>query len=179
VKINAARPARIAAALLLVAGLAACATDSGKEQAEAAAVDARPWDQAEMTRLTAELAQAVRDVRTAWRREPASSDPSSPHRRSAQQLDQSLRELDQRTGQLATRVAGGAGLDDTFNIARNIKVLLNDIDVAGRGIMTSEWMTERVRPAMDLINQIAPYYGGQALFDLDNMERIDRPPRNR
>jgi hypothetical protein len=94
-------------------------------------------------------------------------------------LDQSLRDLDRRTSQLHTRVKGGAGYDETLNIARNILVLLNDVDVNGRSVMTGAWMDEKVRPAMALINEIAAYYGSDALYDPKTMQRTDRPPVNR
>jgi hypothetical protein len=58
-------------------------------------------------------------------------------------------------------------------------VLLNDINVEGGRIMTSQWMDDRVRPATVLINEIATYCGSDALFDPETMERIDRPGRAR
>ncbi len=48
-----------------------------------------------------------------------------------------------------------------------------------RGIMTSPWIDERVRPAMALINEIAAFYGRDALFDPESMQRTDRPERTR
>ena len=172
-------------ALLIVAAgaalsLAGCATKPETLEVEVTPVaeaDRKSWDAEEMTRLTGELATAIRDVRAAWRREPAFRDSSNPNQRSALRLDQSLRDLDQRTRQLHTRVQGGAGHDETLNIVRNIRVLLNDIDVEGRRVMTSQWMDDRVRPAMVLINEIAAYYGSDALFDPETMQRIDRPGR--
>ena len=94
-------------------------------------------------------------------------------------MDQILRDLDSRTTQLHNRVRAGDGYEQTLNIARNIRTLLNDADVQGRRLMTSAWMEERVRPAMELINQIAAYYGSDALFDPETMQRKDRPPRQR
>ncbi len=170
--------------LIVAAGaalsLAGCATKPETLEVEVTPVaeaDRKSWDAEEMTRLTGELATAIRDVRAAWRREPAFRDSSNPNQRSALRLDQSLRDLDQRTRQLHTRVKGGAGHDETLNIVRNIRVLLNDIDVEGRRVMTSQWMDDRVRPAMVLINEIAAYYGSDALFDPETMQRIDRPGR--
>jgi len=52
------------------------------------------------------------------------------------QLDQSLRNLDTRTTQLAASVSGGAGYGETLNNARHIRVLLNDIDMNARTIMS-------------------------------------------
>ena len=55
-------------------------------------------------------------------------------------------------------------------------MLLNDADMWGRRIMTSQWMAERVQPAMKLINEIAPFYGSGPLFDPETMQRLDRAP---
>jgi hypothetical protein len=161
--------------------LGACATgDPGEsDPASSIPIERKPWDPEEMTTLTADLARAVRDVRRAWRREPGFRNPKNVQRASTTRMDQTLRRLDQRTSQLAARVSSGAGFDDTRNNARNINVLLNDLDVQSRGIMTSKWMKERVRPAMALINQVAAYYGRDALFDPETMQRKDRPERTR
>jgi len=186
VRIVGARRVLLAGAAISLLGPVACASNQEQEKAKAQAdpaavaeIERKPWDAEKMTTLTAELARAVRDVRRAWRSEPAFRDSNNPNRRAAAALDENLRDLDQRTSQLATRVAGGAGFDETLNIARNIRVLLNDVDVNGRGIMTSQWMDERVRPAVVLINEIAAYYGSEAPFAPETLNRTDRPPQRR
>ncbi len=162
--------------------LTSCASSPEKEAASPAtttATERKPWDQERMTELTGELVTALREVRRAWRREPAFASTGNPNRSAAMQLDQNLRNLDRRATQLNSRVQGGGGVEETLNIARNIRVLLNDIDVAGRRIMSSAWMEERIRPAMALLNEIAPYYGSEALFDTETLQRTDRAPRTR
>jgi hypothetical protein len=165
--------------LLILGG--ACATGDPVESdpASSIAIERKPWDQEGMTTLTADLARSVRAVRRAWRREPGFRNAKNVQRGSTTRMDQTLRQLDQRTSQLAERVSSGAGFDDTRNNARNINVLLNDLDMQSRGIMTSKWMQEQVRPAMALINQIAAYYGRDALFDPETMQRKDRPEQRR
>ena len=90
-------------------------------------------------------------------------------------MEQIIRALQQSTRQLHNRIRGGGGFEETRNIARKIGTLLNDADVASRGIMTSAWVAERVRPAMVLINEIAPYYGSEPLYDPESLQRVDRP----
>jgi hypothetical protein len=162
--------------------LVACASQPEKAEASAGPVaesNRKSWDAEEMTRLSGELARAIRDVRNAWRRNPAFREPQNPNRRAALRLDDTLRSLDQRATQLASRVKSGGGYDETFNIARNIGVLLNDVDVEGRRIAPNEFMEARVRPTMAIINEIAPYYGSGPLYDPETMQRLDRPPRTR
>ena len=54
--------------------------------------------------------------------------------------------------------------------------LLVDADVEGRRIMTTEWVNERVRPAMATINEIAPFYGSGPLYDPETQQKLSRPP---
>ena len=170
-----------AGALLALAPLAAGADHHEKGEAGEAATDAaaagerKPWDQARMTELSIDLAKAMSAVRTAFRKEPSFRDPSNPNRRSNQNMEQTLRALETSARQLRNRIQGGGGFDETRGIARKIGSLLNDADVEGRRIMTSVWLDERIKPAQQLINQIAPYYGSGPLFD-ENMQRIDRAP---
>ncbi len=176
------RLALLASAALALSPMGACVTHHEKEEAEsepAAESERKPWNAEEMTTLTGDLAKQMREVRRAWLKDPAFRNPTSANRRAAALLDQRLRELDQRTTQLAKRVKGGGGYEDTLNIARNIGVLLNDVDMHARRIMTSPWIDERVRPAMALINEIAAFYGRDALFDPESMQRTDRPERTR
>ena len=152
-------------ALLLLAPLAPQAAEHEKAAAGApvAAADtpAKPWNQEEMTTLTGELSQGVRDVRQAWRQEPLFR-------------DQDLRHLDRLTTQLHTRVKAGEGREATQSTARNIGVTLNDLEVNGRRLMTSQWMEARVRPVMAKINEVAAYYGSGPLFDPETGKRVDR-----
>lgn len=174
-----------AGALLALAPLAARADHHEKGAAEAgdaekdaaAASDARkPWDQARMTELSIDLAKAMSEVRQAFRREPSFRDPNNPNRRASQNMEQTLRLLETSTRQLRNRIRSGDGFDETLGIARKIGSLLNDADVEGRKIMTSVWLDQRIKPAQQLINEIAPYYGRDPLFDPDTMQRIDRAP---
>ena len=56
--------------------------------------------------------------------------------------EQTLRNLERSTCQLHNRVSGGAGFEETQEIARRIGMLLNDADMWGRRIMTSAWMED-------------------------------------
>ena len=163
-------------ALTLPTGCASQPESQGSEAAPAVASERKAWDAEEMTALTGELAESVREVRRAWRREPTFRAPNTANRASME-LDQRLRQLDRRTTQLHTRVKAGDGYEETLNIARNIRALLNDVDVLGRRIMTTKWMHDRVRPTMELLNQVAAFYGKDALFDPETLQRTDRPPR--
>lgn len=169
-------------ALLALAPLAAGAehheegeAGAAEKGAAAATGERKPWDQARMTELSIDLAKAMSAVRTAFRQEPGFRDPSSPNRRATQNMEKTLRALETSTRQLRNRLQAGDGFDQTQGIARKIGSLLNDADVEGRKIMTSVWLDEKIKPAQQLINEIAPYYGSGPLYD-EKMQRIDRAP---
>ncbi len=176
------RLALLASIVLALSPLTAWAEQHEKpetEAAPAAETERKAWNAEEMTSLTGDLAKQMREIRRAWRKDPAFRNPTGANRKASARLDQRVRELDQRTTQLANRVKGGGGYEETLNIARNIGVLLNDVDMHARRIMTSPWDDERVRLAMVLINEIAAFYGRDALFDPESMQRTDRPERTR
>ena len=169
-----AAAATAAAALFLAPSV--WATHHEEEAAAPPSDERKPWDQDRLTELTGELATAISQLRRTYRKEPSFRDPNNPNRRASQQLEQTLRQLEQSTRQLSNRVKSGGGFEETRGGARRIGMLLNDADVEGRRVMTSVWMEERIRPAMKLINEIAPYFGSGPLYDPETMQRLDRPP---
>jgi hypothetical protein len=132
---------------------------------------AKPWDAARLEDLSGRLADAVQAVREAFRREPAYTQPQN--RRAAKDMDHTLRLLGTSSRQLASRIQAGGGRAETEPIARKIGSLLNDAQVDGRKLMTTQWMDEKARPAKELINEIAPYYGSGPLYDPETMKRIE------
>jgi hypothetical protein len=167
-------PTALAAALALLLAAAPALADShgaaGGKRAD------REWDQAKMTELTAKLADQMSALRQAFRKEPVFSSPDNTTRRSATQLEQTLRNLQTSTRQLRNRVRDGQNAQDTEMVVKRIGMLLNDADVQGRRIMNTAWLAKYSRPAMETINEIAPYYGSGPLFDLETGERLDRAP---
>jgi len=161
---------------LLAAVPALAEHHEAEAKAEGETSSRKPWNQQAMTDLSSQLAESMSALRKTFRKEPAFRSQEAPGRRAAHQMEQTLRKLETSTRQLRSRVAGGAGFEETQGIARRIGMLLNDADVEGRKIMTSAWMAESVQPAMKLINEIAPYYGRGPLYDPETMQRLDRPP---
>ncbi len=134
------------------------------------------WDQARMTQLTSDLAKAIAAVRTSFRNDPVMNSPDSQKRRSAAQMSDILRNLERHCRSLATQVERGGTADDTRGTAQRIGTLLRDANQVGRRLMTSAWTDQRIKPAMELINEIAPYYGKGPLYDTERMEMLDTGP---
>jgi len=157
------------------AGPAAEAAEAG-DAAAADTIPAREWDQERMTQLTGDLAKAMLAVRNSFRNDPVMQSPDVGMRRSAEQMGEILRNLDRNCRSLATQVERGGTADETRGTARRIGSLLRDANMVGKRLTTSEWTDERIRPAMELINEIAPYYGRGPLYDAERMEMLDTGP---
>jgi len=158
--------------LMLAASVALAAHHEGEEEGDG---ERKAWDQARMTDLSAKLFTATSELRRAFRREPNFRNPATPNQRAVHNMEQILRSLETATRQLRNSVAGGGDFEATRGTARRIGMLLNDADVESRSIMTSAFMAEKIKPAMVLINEVAPYYGSGPLYDPETMQRLDRP----
>ncbi len=134
------------------------------------------WDQERMTQLTRELADAMLAVRNSFRNDPINHNPDIGMRQSATEMNEILRNLDRHCRSLATQVERGATADETRGTARRIGTLLRDANQVGRRLTINAWTDERILPAMELINQIAPYYGRGPMFDTETMTLIDSGP---
>jgi hypothetical protein len=159
--------------LLLAPTLVLAAHHEGEEAKDEGR---KPWDQAAMTGLSAELATSAAQIRRTFRQDPSFRNPKTPNQNAVHQMEQTLRNLEITTRRLSRQVKAGRTAESTEGLARRIGMLLNDADMWGRRIMTSAYMEEQVRPAMKLINQIAPYYGSGPLYDPETMQRLDRAP---
>jgi hypothetical protein len=159
---------------LLCAGLAFATPLRRAGAQEPAPAAPKAWDQARMIELTEKLAKAAREVRQTYRREPAYTDPQGPNRRAAQNMEEILHGLEQSSRQLHERVKGGGGRAETEGIARKMGTQLRDAEVEGRQLMSSEWLEQKVRPAKELINEIAPYYGAGPLYDPESLKPVER-----
>lgn len=158
--------------LMLAPTLALAAHHEGEEKEGS---ERKAWDQARMTDLSGKLSTATSELRRAFRKEPNFRNPGTPNQRAVHNMEQILRNLETATRQLRNSVAGGGDFEATRGTARRIGMLLNDADVESRRIMTSAFMAKKIKPAMELINEVAPYYGSEPLYDPETMQRLDRP----
>ena len=170
-----ARLLLIGALFLLVVQVPFASLASHHEEAEQGDVPAKQWDQAVMTDLTKRLATSIRGLRDAYRQSPNFRNPENVNRRSAQALDQTLRNLGQSTSSLATRVGKGEGVDETRPTVRRIGMLLRDAGEEGRRMTFGAWSNEQLREAMTLVNEIAPFYGSGPVYDTETLNRIGAP----
>jgi hypothetical protein len=145
------KPAHIVRRFFAVAALVAIGLAPG-----AAFADLKPWNQEEVTELAKALHVAVKEVRQSMRRE--STGDLAAQARARQRMLETLKVLEKSCGQLAARLEAGAGHEETLNIAKKIRSLVRDAETEGRKFMTTQQTDERVAPAEQALDGLAPYY---------------------
>ena len=156
-------------ALLLVPIVAGAAHH---EAGEAAGAAPKAWDQEAVTQLSDQLWNELGDLRDAFRKDPQYRDGLSTSERAAHQLEGTLKHLETSARQLRDQVKAGKTMEETTPVAQKIGSLLRDADVESSKLMTTKWTQDRVKPVMETLNQIAPYYGSGPLYDPETMERV-------
>lgn len=136
-----------AAVLTLIALLSAapCLAQSAK------------WDPAKVTALAVELAEVAVELQSSFRREPPQAIGTGQARARASFQD-SLRVLRTETRALASELEGGAGLDETWSIARRLRIVVRDLREEGRRISWKEPVAGHATRANELVTQLAPFY---------------------
>ena len=125
-----------------------------------AASDApRVWDSETVSKLAGELAQQVKDIRTAARKEPqAISAATASKQRATLQFLETLKKLDRATGKLARQLASGETREQTTGTARRVDSLLKDAADQGRRLNPSQWTSQYADPALALAAQLRTFY---------------------
>lgn len=116
------------------------------------------WDQAKVTDLAQQLSAAMTNVRQASMKDPTIRNPSTTNRLAARQFLDTLRDLEASCRQLARRLEGGGGFEETLPVARRIGTLLRDAQDTSRRLMETEAQRAVIDPAVAIINRISPFY---------------------
>ena len=141
----------------LAVGLAA-AIGFGPGPVGAQTGPAKEWDQERVTALAAQLADAVQDVKTSFRRKRSGTrkDMRTP---AFHQLTNDLRTIRRATRQLANELSRGGGRDETFPIYSRIQTARGRAANALRRLMVGGAMLEPIESARGILKQIEPFYG--------------------
>ncbi|MBW2286988.1 MAG: hypothetical protein JRG80_12920 [Deltaproteobacteria bacterium] len=123
-----------------------------------AVADLQAWDQEAVSALASDLAEAIKAVRGAALKEPTLRDRSNTTGRSTQQYLDTLKQLEQATRRLATRLGDGEDREKTLNLARRIGTLLRDAQESGRRLMLTQSSFDEIDRAVAVIRQLSPFY---------------------
>ena len=116
-----------------------------------------PWDQAAVTAIAEEIAQAARALRDSLRRQPPPTLGQSG-RRSFWALREEMQVLDSASRRLHRALADGAGLDETFPTYRRLLMTARRAEREARRIALGEPTLGRIYAAADAIRRIRPFY---------------------
>lgn len=124
----------------------------------AGAALATAWDQAAVTALAMQLADAAGDVRQSVRMAPSARPAGSRNR--ARALDD-LRVVENSINHLARQLEQGKGAEDTYPTFQRIQTLRRDIAMRARQAALTEPTISKFETARGLLEQLAPYYAAE------------------
>jgi len=153
------RPLRIAVAVLAAAGLLGTPL-----VAEAAAAEAKEWNQAAVTELARQLAAAAGDLRSSVRRAPQMS-PTARNRRTRYRALDDLRVMQNSVNSLVRQLEAGEGREATYPTYRRIGSLRRDIAQSARRAFITEPTLGKLEAARGLLDELAPYYAPEVDAD--------------
>jgi len=145
-------------ALALVASL-------GMLVALPAAAEPKEWDQAAVTELAKQLAEAAGDLRQSVRRTPPP--PAGSQRRVRFQALDDLRVAENAINSLARRLESGDGREETYPTFKRIRTLRNDIAEQARRADVREPTLSKLETARGLLEQLAPYYEAEEIGEAE------------
>jgi hypothetical protein len=115
------------------------------------------WNQDKVTELAGQLSDTVAELQAAFRRE-APVNRVTAQARARHRFEDSLRVLRVETRALASALESGAGLDETWPIARRSRMVIRDLREEGRRMSWAEPVSGHARRAEELIAQLAPFF---------------------
>jgi len=133
-----------------------------------AAAEPKEWDQAAVTEIAKQLAEAAGDLRVSVRRTPPAV-AGSQRRVRFQALDD-LRVAESSINSLARRLESGEGREETYPTFRRIRTLRNDIAMQARRAHLMEPTLSKLETARVLVEQLASYYEA---YEAEGTEETD------
>jgi leucyl-tRNA synthetase len=121
-----------------------------------ATAESATWDQAKVTAIAKELADAVKDLKDVVRQNP--DQVSGPQRRAQYAAREDLRLLSNTTRHLAMELERGEGREATLPVYRRVQTLRRDAEEDGRKAMIQTSTMEKIAVAEEILARLAPYY---------------------
>ena len=120
-----------------------------------------PWDQAKVTDLAKQLAEASNSLYGTFYKQPAPQ-VGSGQGNDYRELKQEVRRIQSEAKELAGALGKGEGREDTLDIYENLMELVRDAREHARRVFTTKEVQDRASAVRQLLNQISPYYDPDA-----------------
>lgn len=142
----------LAAALILGVALA-----SPSARAELAT-----WDQAKVTELSKQLAEAAKALQDTFYKQPVPT-AGSGQNRDFYRLKQLVRRIRQEADALMGDLEKGGGMDETHPAYAELMITVRDAREAAGRVFATQDIKDRASAVRGVLNQIAPYYDPDAV----------------
>ena len=139
----------------------ACSTTSSSPASSPAGAQLAPWDQAKVTELANQLAEAANELYGTFYKQGAPQ-VGSGQGEDYRQLKQEVQDIQDESKQLAGALSKGQGREDTRNDYRDLMENVRDAREHARRVFSTEDVQNQATKVRDLLNQISPYYDANA-----------------
>jgi hypothetical protein len=127
-----------------------------------ARADLAKWDQAKVTALGGQLADAAKNLQDVFYNHPPAS-VGSGQSRDYQRLKQTLRRLRMEADQYKGDLDKGAGQEETAPQYDDVMMSVRDAREIASRMFTTQDMKDAASKARAVLNQLAPYYDPDAV----------------
>lgn len=129
--------------------------------AASAPAELAKWDQAKVTELGKQLETATGELFQSFRRQPEPT-RGSPQRQRFFQLRQEVRQLRRDSRSLSRSLQRGEDQEATAPIYRSMMQTVRAARDNARSVFSGADVQERAGVAMDILNQLTPFYDASA-----------------
>ena len=127
-----------------------------------AGADLAPWDQAKVTALAKQLADATQALNDTFYLQPPPG-RGSMQSRSYQQLRQKIRMIRMEAGALSASLAKGEGHEETLPSYESLMQMVRDARRDAQQVFSTVDVQQKATAARLILNQISPYYDADAM----------------
>lgn len=118
------------------------------------------WNQEQVTVLASQMADEVKRMRVAVRKEPHIVSASNPSKqRTGKVYLEKLKLLNSATAKLSRQLSAGETREQTVATARRIDSLLRDVRQQSAQLHSTDWTNRHLDPALGLAAQLRAFYG--------------------
>ena len=130
------------------------------------------WNQEQVAKLASQMADEVKRMRIAVRKEPHIVSAGNPTKqRTGKVYVEKLRILGSATAKLSRQLAAGETREQTIATARRVDSLLRDVRQQAAKLHSTDWTNRHLDPALGLAAQLRAFYG-VAIAPVEGQEAV-------